>query len=681
MHKWKIGKPVKAVSDELMLKGGLSKLCADVLSARGIGGYDEAAAFFSNSEPSDPFTAQDMDKAAQLISEAVDSMTNICIYGDYDCDGITATAALYSYLECLGANVSFFINERAEGYGLNSDNIRKLHERGTELIITVDNGISAISEADLIYELGMRLIVTDHHQPSETLPRAEAVVDLHRTDDLSRFKDLCGCGLVLKLIAAMEDGDHTAAMEQFSDLAAIATVADVVPLRGENRYIVSTGLHYLENTANIGLKALIEASGMKPPYTSTGLAFTLAPRINAAGRFGSATDAVRLLLTEDEEEAKLLADILCGYNKTRQETEKGIMSEISAAVKADPFIADRRVSVFYGKGWHHGVIGIAAARVMERTGKPTFIISEENGEARGSARAPEGFHVFEALSYCSSVLTKFGGHSGAGGFSLLPEKVGEFTELLQKFAAEGCGDINSVSQADKALMPDDLSVEEVGSLSVLEPFGAGNPRPMFLMHGAKINAVQALSEGKHTKLSLDYGGVTVSGLMFGQPTDKFGYAAGDMMDMLVYPELNTYNGRTSVNVRINECRKCGVSQQKYFAAKDAYEALRRGEAVSPALMARIAPERPELVKVYKAVKKEFLPFDNIFSAVSDDSMNFCKFMVCIDIFEEKGLIETDRFYMTARLVEGAARVDIETSEILKALRAGKSDIYLAVRKK
>ncbi len=681
MLKWKIRKPVKSVSDELMLKGGLPQLCAEVLSARGISGYDEAAAFFANSEPADPFIPQDMEKAARLILEAVDDMTPICIYGDYDCDGITATAALYSYLECMGANVSFFINERIDGYGMNADNIRKLHQQGTELIVTVDNGISAIAEAELIYELGMRLIVTDHHQPSETLPRAEAVVDLHRADDLSQFKDLCGCGVVLKLIAAMEDGDYTAAMEQFSDLAAIATVADVVPLRGENRYIVSTGLHYLENTANIGLKALIEAAGMKPPYTSTGLAFTLAPRINAAGRFGSATDAVRLLLTEDEEEAKLLADILCTHNRNRQECEKGIMSEISASVKADPFIADRRVLVFYGKGWHHGVIGIAAAKVTERTGKPTFIISEENGEARGSARAPEGFSVFSALSYCSSALTKFGGHSGAGGFSLKPEKVGELTELLQKFAAEYCKDMPAPLQADKALLPADLSVESVKSLSVLEPFGAGNPQPQFLMHGAKIKSVQALSEGKHTKVWLDYGGASVSGLLFNYPTDKFGYSAGDMMDILVFPELNVFNGKTSVDVKIKDHRKFGIVQQKYFAAKDTYEALRRGEAVPAALMTRIVPDRAALVKVYTAVKDDFLPLDMIYSAVMDDSMNFCRFMVCIDIFEEKGLIEADRFYMTARRVTNAARVDIETSEILKALRAGSGDVYAAIRNK
>lgn len=679
MIKWKMRKPVEAVSDELVTKGGLSRLCADVLSARGIGSYDEAAAFFANNEPCDPFTAQDMEKAARIISEAVDDMTSICIYGDYDCDGITATAALYSYLECLGANVSYFINERIDGFGLNADNIRKLHERGVELIITVDNGISALAEADLVYELGMRLIVTDHHQPSETLPRAEAVVDLHRADDLSPFKDLCGCGVALKLIAAMEDGDHTAAMEQFSDLAAIATIADVVPLRGENRYIVSTGLHYLENTANIGLKALVDAAGIKPPYTSTGIAFSLAPRINAVGRLGSASDAVRLLLTEDPEEAKVIAETLCGLNRHRQDIELNIMSEISAAMQADKLLADKRVLVFCGQGWHHGVIGIAASKVVEKTGKPTFIISIDNGEARGSARAPEGFSVYEALDACSSVLTKFGGHSGAGGFSLSPDKVGEFDALLQKYAFENHKDFSAYVYADKGLLPNELTEESVASLSDLEPFGEGNRQPLFLVSGAKITGIQALSEGKHTKLRLDYGDVPLYGLMFGTQTSKFGYKTGDILNMMVFPELNTYNGKTSINLRISDYRKSGINQQKYFAARDAYESLRRGEAVPAALMARIIPDRPALVKVYKAVTSEFTSLDLIFSTVMDDDMNFCRFMVCIDIFEEMGLIETDRFEMVVKRVPNAQHVDIEASEILKALRAGKSDIYASVR--
>ena len=680
MIKWKIRKPEKAASDMLMLKGGLPRLCAEVLSARGIGTIEQAQSFFADSEPSDPFITSDMDKAADFITEAADSMTNICIYGDYDCDGITATAALYSYLECMGANVSFFINERADGYGLNADNIRRLHEKGTELIITVDNGISAIDEAELIYELGMKLIVTDHHQPSETLPRAEAVVDMHRADDLSEFKDLCGCGLVLRLIAAMEGGDYTAAMEQFSDIAAIATVADVVPLKGENRYIVRTGLHYLENTANIGLKALIEASGMKPPYTSTDLAFTLAPRINASGRFGSASDAVRLLLTEDEDEAKLLADILCGYNASRREEEKRIIMGIENFIRRNPFECDRKVLVFAGEGWHHGVIGIAAAKIEERTGKPVFIVSIENGEARGSARAPEGFSVFSALKYCSDVLTKYGGHSGAGGFSLLPDDLPEFVEKLQCYADETFHEMPSVTvSADKAIMPADLAADEVRGLSVLEPFGAANPKPVFLMHGARITEIRALSEGRHTKLALDYGGVKLAGLLFGTPTDTFSPQAGDMLDLLVFPEVNTYNGRTSVNVRISDYRKCGISQQKYFAAKDAYESLRRGENIDSRLIQRVIPERAELVKIYKCIKDKPQSLDMIFTNAVCDSINYCKFRVCIDIFEEKGLVSLDRLAQTAALIKTEGKVDLEQSEILSALRSGESDIYASLR--
>ncbi|MDE7278333.1 MAG: single-stranded-DNA-specific exonuclease RecJ, partial [Oscillospiraceae bacterium] len=440
MKKWTLGNPDRNAARILSQHGGLSGICAEVLVSRGIDSMEKAVSFFNadnnNDEDkgerlSDPFLVKDMREAADIILAAVDSGKKICVYGDYDCDGITATALLYSYIECIGGDVRYYINDRSEGYGLCADALRRLADESTELIVTVDNGISAVNEAALTKELGIELVITDHHQPGEVLPAAAAVVDPHRDDDLSPFKDLCGCGVALKLIAAMDGGSYDSALEQFSDLAAIATVADVVPLAGENREIVRLGLRYLENTENAGLQALMEAASVKLPVTSTQAAFSIAPRINASGRFASASEAVELLLCEDPDDAAEIAARLNSLNSERKKTEADIMEEIRGSILQDPRILYERVLFLYGEGWHHGVIGIVAAKLVERFGKPVFILSDDGDEARGSARSVAGFSVHKALTACSEVLTKFGGHSGAGGFSLKKENIGAFNEALQ----------------------------------------------------------------------------------------------------------------------------------------------------------------------------------------------------------------------------------------------------------
>ncbi|MGN1101493.1 MAG: single-stranded-DNA-specific exonuclease RecJ, partial [Huintestinicola sp.] len=533
IKKWLINTPDEKAVWELSSKGELSLPAARTLVSAGIDTIDKAVSFFGQQEEkdfdmgfSDPFLIRDMDRACELLNEAVDSGELICVYGDYDCDGVTATAVLSGYLMDIGGNVITYINERSEGYGMNPEAVQKLHERGVSLIVTVDNGISAIDEAALCKEMGITLIITDHHQPRETLPEAAAVVDPHRPDCPSFYKDYCGCGLALKLIAAMEGGDMERAIEQYSDLAAIATVADVVPLTGENREIVRYGLHYLENTENEGLRALIDKSGLKPPYSSTSAAFTLAPRINAAGRIGSPSDALKLLLSETSEEAEEYAEKVCALNTERKEYENKIIADIAAQIKEDSTLLDGRVLVFRGKGWHHGVIGIAAARCVEKFGKPVFLMSADEGETelRGSARSIEGLNVFKALSFAEETLTKFGGHSGAGGFSLEEDNFPMFEQKLEEYAgmqaAEGVQCV-PIIQVSGAISPSELTVQGVKGLTVLEPFGEGNPRPVFLLQGCRIDDIISLSNGAHTKLSVSAGGTQITGLMFGTKTDEF----------------------------------------------------------------------------------------------------------------------------------------------------------------
>lgn len=674
MKKWSIGKPSPEVSAELSRKGGLSPLCASILVSRGIDTLEKAQEFFNssgNEEPlSDPFLIKDMPEAAGIITEAAESGERICVYGDYDCDGITSTAILYSYLECIGANVTYHINMRSDGYGLCESAVRKLAEDGVQLIVTVDNGISAVEEAKLVKELGMRLVITDHHRPGEVLPEAEAVVNPHRTDCTSPYKDLCGCGVALKLIAAMDGGDYSAALEQFSDLAALATIADVVPLTGENREIVSRGLHYLENTENLGLTALMECSGVKKPVSSTAAAFSIVPRINASGRFGSASDAVDMLLSDDPDEAAALARKLDGLNSQRKEAEAVVMNDITERIKADPSVLFNRVIVIYGEGWHHGVIGIVAARLVERFGKPVFILSDDGDEARGSARSVEGFSVFEALSHCSDILTKFGGHSGAGGFSLPKERVSDFDRALQKYAGSEFEHMPVYTiNADKLILPEELTPESVQSLSALEPFGECNKQPLFLVKGARILEVVPLSKGAHTKLMLSYGNVGFSGLMFGKPAEEFPFKPGDMLDMLVFPVVNAYNGRTSVDLRIQDHRPSGVSQPKYFNAKEAYEKWKRDEGIEPALAERVIPSRDELALIYRSIRKTGGIFgDVLFSLLDGNVISYCKLRIALDIFAELGFITYDVFTDYAEIIPNAPKAAIESSKIFQKLQ-------------
>ena len=435
MKKWSVGIPDRNTVLKLMTGCSVTSLTASAIASKGYESPDSVIKSLNVGELSDPFLIKDMKEAADTINAAIDCGERICIYGDYDCDGVMATVILYSYLLETGADVTYYIPERAEGYGLNNGAIDRIAADGVKLIVTVDNGIAAISEAEHIYGLGLRLVVTDHHQQGEKLPRAEAVVDPHRHDCFSPFKYMCGAGIALKLIAALDGGDCTMALEQFGDLAAIATVADIVSLTGENRFLASYGIQLIENTDRPSLMALKEVCGLTDkPINSQSLGFGIAPRINAAGRFGSPKTAARLFLCEDYDDALVIAQELDGLNNMRKQAENDIIAEIYSMIDNDPSLVYGRVIFLCGKDWHHGVIGIVASRIMEQFGKPCFIASDSGGEIRGSARSFGEFSIFEALSYAQEVLEKFGGHPGAGGFTVKSGMSADFGRLLEEYA-------------------------------------------------------------------------------------------------------------------------------------------------------------------------------------------------------------------------------------------------------
>lgn len=646
LKRWEVGKPDAKTAEQLRKQGGVTQLCADVLAARGIESLERAGQLLNVSELSDPFLLKGMQQAADRILQAVDSGESICVYGDYDCDGVTATVMLTDWLSCAGADVRWYIPTRKEGYGMREARIRTLKEEGVSLIVTVDNGISAVDEAKLIRELGMDLVITDHHRPGDVLPEAVAVVDPFQPGCPSPYKTICGAVVVLKLIAAMDGGDWETALEQFGDLAALATVGDVMPLDGENRFIVQRGLQLLANTERMGLFSLMAVCGIEhgTPVSAQTAAFQLIPRINAAGRFASASVAARLFLTDDPEEAQMLAAEIHSLNDERRKTEQEILAEILTQIRKDPSLLSKRVLVFAGEDWHHGVIGIAAARLEERYGKPCFLMSKEEDGYRGSARSFGDFSVFECLKACEAHLIRYGGHPGAGGFTVSEEEKDAFCDAIQAYAAKANPVMPVLTvHAEKAVAPQEMTVENVSGLSVLEPFGEGNPKPLFILEQVQVTDIIPLSGGAHTKLRIRKDGVQQEVLIFRMSPEETGIQPGAVLDILIGADVRTYQGKPSLTLRAEDWRSSAAAQEQAIAAQAAYDTYMRGEPLpSPAYYQRMCPHRKDLVAVYQLVQRAgSLTVSRICDLLKKDGMNRCRARVIADIFSELGLLIFD----------------------------------------
>jgi len=671
MKKWTVGSPDRKTVSSLMLGCGVSSLAAAALASKGYSSPDSVMEALNVDELSDPFLIKDMQKAADTINAAIDNGERICIYGDYDCDGIMSTVILYSYLTETGADVIYYIPERTEGYGLNMKAVERISAEGVSLIVTVDNGISAISEAEYIYSQGMKLVVTDHHQQGEQLPRAEAVVDPHRHDCFSTFKYMCGAGIALKLVAALDGGDYTMALEQFGDLAAIATIADIVSLTGENRFLVSYGIELISNSDRPSIMALKEVCGLADkPINSQSVGFGLAPRINASGRFGSPKTAAELFLCEDYDEALKAAKELDRLNNMRKDAENNIISEIEAMIDQEPMLLRSRVIFLCGKDWHHGVIGIVASRVVEKFGKPCFIASEADGEIRGSARSFGEFSVFGALTACSGVLEKFGGHPSAGGFTIKNGKAEEFRQLLEKYALENHKVMPLAElKADIPITPAELTIDNIQGLDVLEPFGTDNEKPLFYIENAEILDITPLSEGAHTKLHIKLGFTQADALIFRRSPRELGVTKGDICDMIVNLGINEFRGKTSVSIIVNDIRPHMFEQSKYFAASSAFEAFLRGEELPQNYYPSMNPSRDDVVKIYKAIPNEGICSDTLYIKLNDRNINYCKFCISVEALRQLGLITVSCTDMKIKRVRVSQKADLDSAAVLVSLRS------------
>ena len=537
---------------------GISNLLAKILVNRNLTKKEDIDLFLKPTRHDfhNPYLLPDMALAVDRIIKAINNKEKILIYGDYDVDGITSITVVKNFLLERGANVTQYIPNRLnEGYGLNKDAIKKISDDAVNLIITVDCGISGIEEVDYANSLGLEVIVTDHHEVGEVLPNAIAVVDAKRKDSTYPFRELAGVGVGFKLIQAIAQRLELEEKEylKYLDIVCIGTISDIVPLVDENRVIAKLGLKLVEVTKNVGLKALLEASGYKKIDSFT-VSFGLAPRINACGRMGKEKEALNLFLTQDENEAKKIALSLNEYNKERQDIEKRIYED--AVNKIEKSEKNKQVLVLGSENWHHGVIGIVASKITDLYFKPSILICFEEDEGKGSGRSIPGFDLYESLTNCSENLEKFGGHSMAVGVTLKKENFEKFKEEFEKYAQNSniC-DIIPIIKIDEEITLEDINIKAVEELNMLEPFGEANKMPLFMYKNLKIHSIRTLSEGKHIKLTLKDNNFYIDSIGFNLGHLAEEYQIGDKVDVVGSLEINRFNGRESVQINLKDLRK------------------------------------------------------------------------------------------------------------------------------
>ncbi len=574
--KWVVSPCDRDAAATIAENCGVEPFAAFLLCARGMTDEFEIESFLYDTDLIDPYTLPDMEKAVQRVNLALENGERITVFGDYDCDGVTSTALLYSYLSSRGANVDYYIPDRSgEGYGMNPGAIDLLKSRGTNVIITVDNGISAIEEIAYAKTLGIDVVVTDHHRVGEVLPDAVAVVDPHREDSLCEFSDWAGVGVAFKFISALDDSEGYELLEQYGDIVALGTVADIVSLKGENRIIVRSGIAFMnaaleDGTLRSGLKALLEASGASGSLDSSSVAYRIAPRINAAGRMGSAERALKLLLSADKNEAKEIAEEISEANVKRQSTETEITACAIEYIENAPEIKHRRVIVVEGEDWHQGVIGIVASRLVEKYGKPCIVISKNGDVAKGSGRSIDGFSLYDALSYCSDILVQYGGHVLAAGLTVDSDKIDLFREKINEYAGKSEAAI-PVLNIDCKLNPSSITVDMLSSLQLLEPFGAENPQPLFGLYNMEITAIQPVGAGKHLRITVKRKNSMVTVIMFSVTLEEFPYKVGDTVDLAVKLSENEFQGKTQVSIQAKAIKLSDIDDDKVISSLHNYE--------------------------------------------------------------------------------------------------------------
>ncbi len=555
--KWEVCQYDEEKVKQVAKENHLSELLSNILVNRGIDTKEKIDLFLNptRNDFHNPFLMPDMGKAVDRILQAIQKQEKVIIYGDYDADGITSITVLKNFLEERGLQVGQYIpNRLEEGYGLNKAAVKQIHEEQYRLMITVDCGISGLEEIAYAMELGMEVIVTDHHEPGEQIPTCLAVVDAKRKDNEYPFNQLAGVGVVFKLIQAISMKLHLDAKTylKYLDIVCIGTISDIVPLIDENRVIAKLGLQLVQMTKNIGLKVLLQSIGYKT-IDSTAISFGVAPRINACGRLGKAQEALNLFLTKNLVEAQEIAKRLNEDNVERQTTEKKIFEQAKQQVEENQ---EEPCIVLGQEGWHHGVIGIVSSKITDMYFKPSILICFEGEEGKGSGRSIPGFDLHEALMKCSTYIDKFGGHSMAIGIALQKKNFEKFKKELEEYA-QNCHihDIIPVIQIDEEISLSKIDIKTVKELRLLEPYGEANKIPVFLIKNLKIQAIRSLSEGKHLKLKLAQDNYIMDGIGFNMGEFATQYQIGDKIDVVGSLEINSFNGNEQIQINLQDLRK------------------------------------------------------------------------------------------------------------------------------
>ena len=675
---WNVSEP-EASSVNALVGGGYAPLAAMVLAARGLSSPAQADAYLDcSADLPDPFLMTDMDLAAGRVGLAMSRGEKIAVFGDYDVDGITSTCLLTDFLRRQGVDVVSYIPGRLEeGYGLNPIAIHQLHAEGVKLIITVDCGITAVTEAELCRELGIDLVITDHHECKDVLPYAAAVVDPHRPDGGYPHKNLSGVGVAFKLAAAL-CGSQEEVLSEYADMVCLGTVADVMPLQGENRVFVARGLESLRRTQRVGIAALMAECGCAPETVSSStIGFMLAPRINAAGRMGKIELALELFLTDDPARAAEVAKQLCDLNRQRQSVEADIYSQ---AVSMLPEGKAPEAIVLADESWHQGVVGIVASRIAEEYACPTFLICLDGDHGKASSRSHGGFNLFSSLTALSPLLESYGGHELAAGFTINRGNIPEFRRQICTLAAGFYSDDTPRTSLDIdcAIAPELLTLAGIESLNVLEPCGNSCPKPVLMMKDLTIDRIGMVGGGRHMRLRLRSGRHFVNAIYFSANPESVSIQSGDLVDIAFTPQINEFRGERTVQMNVIDIRPscaapCCTDTAPYRALKE--------NRITPETAAKLLPDRNTLAMVWRYL--DACPGGTIQEAPiclcrkivrwSGKPLTLSQLSTCLDIFRDVGLLQVERLhkYLRIRLTPGPGKADLNQSQTLQQLLQAK----------
>ena len=669
---WKVSQP-EAGAVNALVGSGYAPLAAMVLASRGMEDDHQARAYLDCNAPLlDPFLMTDMDKAAGRVGLAMSRGEKIAVFGDYDVDGITATCLLTDFLRRHGADaVSYIPGRLEEGYGLNPIAIHQLHGEGVKLIVTVDCGITAVSEAELCRKLGIDLVITDHHECKQTLPAAIAVVDPHRPDGGYPHKNLSGVGVAFKLASAL-CGSQEGVLEEYADMVCLGTVADVMPLQGENRVFVARGLESLAHTKRPGIAALMAECGCAPEAVSaSSIGFMLAPRINAAGRMGQIDLAVELFLTDDSDKAAEAARGLCELNRQRQAVESEIYRQ---AVSMLPMGKPPEAIVLADESWHQGVVGIVASRIAEEYACPTFLICLDGEHGKASSRSHGGFNLFASLSALSPLLESYGGHELAAGFTITRANIPEFRRQICALAAKFYTDDvpRTVLDVDCAVSPELLTLHNVDALQMLEPCGNGCPKPVLMMKNLTIDRISMVGGGRHMRLRLCSGHTYLNAIYFSANPQTVSIQPGDLVDVAFTPQVNEFRGTRTVQMNVIDIRPSCNAECLPDAAP--YRDMQRGN-LTAGEAAALLPDRKMLALVWRyldaanPVQESPVCLCRKIVRWSGKPLNLGQMLTCLDIFRDVGLLTVQRQhkYVSIRLTPGEGKADLSRSQTMQRL--------------